>query len=144
MEATRPRVTLSALIAFATEWFTAALFLLGTLVIAVLVVRELRVAPRPNTAPAEPTSSVPSVPAEAVSIPALALGQANEIKVGDAMTDAVARLGTSVRLIKQSTERGPLGQREIRTYQLAGTSFILVFEPFERRGALRVAAIYLV
>jgi len=39
--------------------------------------------------------------------------------------------------------RGPLGAREIRSYQLAGTKFILVFEPFERRGEPRVAAIYL-
>ena len=36
-----------------------------------------------------------------------------------------------------------VGVREVRAYQLAGTKFILVFEPFERHGAPRVAAIYL-
>ena len=36
-----------------------------------------------------------------------------------------------------------LGPREVRSYQLAGTTFILVLEPFERGGAQRVAGIYM-
>jgi hypothetical protein len=83
------------------------------------------------------------MPADAVSVPTLMLGAGNEIRVGDARDAALARLDKTVTLIKQSEERGPLGAREIRAYQLAGTNFILVFEPFERRGAPRVAAIYL-
>jgi acyl-homoserine-lactone acylase len=37
----------------------------------------------------------------------------------------------------------PLGPRTIRTYERQGTRFLLVFEPFERKGAPRVAGIYL-
>ena len=46
-------------------------------------------------------------------------------------------------LVRQSEERGPLGPRETRVLQLGGTNFILVFEPFERKGESKVAAIYL-
>jgi hypothetical protein len=130
------------------DWLTAAALLGATVLVGVLVVRELRVAPRAAAATTEPVSATSvSVPSDAVSVPTLMLGAGNEIRVGDARGDALARLdavvGETVTLVKQAEERGPLGAREIRAYQLAGTRFILVFEPFERRGAPRVAAIYL-
>jgi hypothetical protein len=126
------------------DWLTAAALLGATVLVGVLVVRELRVAPRAAAATTEPVSATSvSVPSDAVSVPTLMLGAGNEIRVGDARGDALARLDATVTLVKQAEERGPLGAREIRAYQLAGTSFILVFEPFERRGAPRVAAIYL-
>jgi|SRR5437899_2514183 len=138
MEATRPRSTLSG------DWFIAAALLAATLVVGVLVVRELRVAPRAVASASEPVSATSvSVPSDAVSVPTLLLGAGNEIRVGDARADALARLGAGVTLVTQAEERSPLGIREVRAYQLAGTKFILVFEPFERRGAPRVAAIYL-
>ena len=40
-------------------------------------------------------------------------------------------------------DRGSLGERLTRFYEYAGARFILVFEPFERNGEMRVAAIYL-
>ena len=131
IDATRTRLS------FTGEWLTAALFLAATLIVAVLVVRELRTTPPP-----EPAPTATAVPSDAVSVPTLVLGP-NEIRVGDLEADALARLDRSVTLVKQSTERGPLGARSVRWYQLSGTSFILVFEPFERRGTPRVAAIYL-
>jgi hypothetical protein len=138
MEATRPRPSVSG------DWFIAAALLAATLLVAVLVVRELRVAPRAVPSAAEPASSSSvSVPPDAVSVPTLMLGAGNEIRVGDARGDALARLDAAVRLVNQGEDRGPLGVREVRAYELAGTKFILVFEPFERRGAPRVAAIYL-
>lgn len=137
MEATRPRPSISG------DWFIAAALLAATLLVGVLVVRELRVAPRVAGA-AEPVNAVAvAVPPDAVSVPTLLLGAGNEIRVGDARAEALARLDASVTLASQTEERGPLGVREVRAYQLAGTKFILVFEPFERRGAPRVAAIYL-
>jgi len=138
MEATRRRSSVSG------DWLIAAALLGATLLVGVLVVRELRVAPRRTAGTPEPVSATSvSVPADAVSVPTLMLGAGNEIRVGDGRDDALARVGAAVTLVKQIEERGPLGVREIRTYQLAGTSFILVFEPFERRGAPRLAAIYL-
>jgi len=138
MEATRPRPNISG------DWFIAAALLAATLLVGVLVVRELRGAPRAVAGAAEPaTAAAVAVPPDAVSVPALLLGAGNEIRVGDARGEALARLDASVTLVSQAAERGPLGVREVRAYQLAGTKFILVFEPFERRGAPRVAAIYL-
>lgn len=137
-EATRTRLS------FTGEWLTAALFLAATLVVVVLVVRELRTTPQGVAASGAPEAAptATTVPSDAVSVPTLMLGT-KEIRVGDLEADALARLDAQVRLVKQSTERGPLGERSIRSYQLSGTSFILVFEPFERRGAPRLAAIYL-
>jgi hypothetical protein len=138
MEATRPRSSLSG------DWFIAAALLAATLLVGVLVVRELRVAPRAVTAASEPVGATSvSVPSDAVSVPTLMLGAGKEIRVGDPRVETLARLDAAVTLVKQAEEQGPLGVREIRAYQLAGTKFILVFEPFERRGAPRVAAIYL-
>jgi hypothetical protein len=134
IEATRTRLS------FTGEWLTAALFLAATLIVAVLVVRELRTPAPPRVS--EPAPTATTVPPDAVSVPTLMLGT-NEIRVGDLEADALARLDRSVTLVKQSTERGPLGERSVRWYQLSGTGFILVFEPFERRGEPRVAAIYL-
>ena len=138
MEATRPRPSLSG------DWFIAAALLAATLLVGVLVVRELRGAPRAVAGAPEPTTPANvAVPLDAVSVPTLLLGAGNEIRVGDPRAEALARLDASVTLVSQAEERGPLGMREVRTYQLSGTKFILVFEPFERRGAPRVAAIYL-
>ena len=138
MEATRPRPSLSG------DWLTAAALLAATLLVGMLVVRELRGAPRAVAGAGE--SSTPAnvaVPPDAVSVPTLLLGAGNEIRVGDPRADALARIDASVTLASQAEDQGPLGMREVRAYQLAGTRFILVFEPFERRGAPRVAAIYL-
>jgi hypothetical protein len=127
---------------FSGEWLTAALLLVGTLLVGLLIIRELRVAPVATSG--EPVSSSPTaVPADAVSVPTLMVGGAHEIKVGDRAADALKQLVAPVTMIKETTERGPIGTREIRLYQLAGTQFILVFEPFERQGEPRVAAIYL-
>lgn len=130
-------------ISFSGEWLTAVVLLLGTLLVGLLIVRELRVAPAAGGGSTEPASSVAAVPTDAVSVPTLMVGGDHEIKVGDRAADALTQLGASVTLVKQTEERGPIGAREIRSYQLAGTRFIIVFEPFERRGELRVAAIYL-
>ena len=105
----------------------------------------LRGVPQAFSGPAEPpaVSTSEAVPPEAVSVPALMLGAANEIRVGDRADAAVSRLDAGVVLVKTTVEGGPLGPREVRSYELSGTRFILVFEPFERRGEPRVAAIYL-
>jgi len=127
---------------FSSEWLTAAVFLLGTVLVGLLIVRELRVTPA--AAAREPAaSSLPAVPPDAVSVPTLMVGGAHEIKVGDRAADALRQLGAAVKLVKQTTEQGPIGTREIRSYRLATTDFIIVFEPFERKGEMRVAAIYL-
>ncbi len=135
MDATREHVSVSA------EWLTAAVFLVATVVVALLVVREMRVLPA--TAPPPATSDSVEVPVDAVSVPSLALRESEQIRVGDAVEPTVARLEHTASLERRGIGRGPFGAREVRAYTIAGTRFYIVFEPFELRGAPRVAAIYL-
>ena len=136
LEATRTRISFSA------EVLTAALFLSATVLVGLLIVRELRVAPRAAArADASPVTS-DAVPPEAVSVPALTFG-VHEIRVGDAEAAVLGRLDASIALAKNTVESGPLGPRVIRAYELAGLRFILVAEPFERGGEPRLSAIYL-
>jgi hypothetical protein len=140
MQATRARPHFAP----AAEWVVAAVFLLATLGVAGLIVRELRTvtrAPQPVEVVA-PASVLPAaVPDRAVSVPALMLLDGVQVHVGDTM----ARVDQAVAVTpsRQAVDRGALGERVTRFYDRQGTSFILVFEPFERDGALRVAAIYL-
>jgi hypothetical protein len=108
----------------------AAIVLL--VVVAALLVRELRVA-RSIAAAAEPASAAEEV----VSVPALVLSPGREIRVGDAKPDTLANVQAQT-LVKRTEERGAFGAREVRAY----AGFTLVFEPFERAGEPRVAAIY--
>jgi hypothetical protein len=138
MDVTRTRLS------WAGDWLTAAAFLVGTLLVVLLIVRELRGTPGANPdarSSLSPTSA--AVPAEAVSVPTLMLGEAHELRVGDRAADAIAHLEQKVTLLSRVTERGPFGDREIRSYRLASTRFIVVLEPFERAGEPRVAGIYL-
>jgi hypothetical protein len=136
-EATRARLS------FAGEWLTAAAFLITTVLVGVLIVRQLRVAPQalsiPGEAAAPTAASASVVPLDAVQTPSLVVSATGEIRVGQIRADALATLDASAKLLKETTERGPLGPREVRSYQ----GFTLVFEPFERRGEPRLAAIYL-
>jgi hypothetical protein len=142
MEATRIRVRLAP----ALEWFVAAVFLLATLGVASLIVRELRTAPAsptPVAAAAMPAALPVAVPARAISVPVLLLIDGRQVRVGDTVEQVAKTLGRAAEVGTQVVDRGALGERLTRFYEHQGTRFLLVFEPFERRGALRVAAIYL-
>jgi len=145
MDAVRPsaRFRLAPLV----EWLIAAAFLCATVAVASLVVREMQGPARISAATpaARPlVASIPaSVPARAVSVPVLPFIDGKEIRVGDTAVDVAARLGRGAEVGRQDVDRGTLGERLTRVYEYAGSKFILVFEPFERNGASRVAAIYL-
>jgi hypothetical protein len=142
MEATRARVRLAP----ALEWLVAAVFLVATLGVASLIVRELRTAPAavgPGAVVAMPAALPAAVPARAISVPLLLLVDGRQVKVGDSVEDVARVLGRAAEVGTQVVDRGALGERLTRYYDHEGTRFLLVFEPFERNGALRVAAIYL-
>lgn len=128
------------------EWLIAAAFLSATVAVGAMIVRELRVpAPVRSAVTARPgVTTIPSaVPARAVSVPVLPLGDGSELKIGETVPAVAARLGRAAEVGKQEVDRGSLGERLTRFYEYAGSRFILVFEPFERNGEARLAAIYL-
>ena len=130
------------------EWLVAAAFLIATIAVGSLIVRELRSpAVRVRVAPAAARPLVASIPAavppRAVSVPVLPFADGKEIRVGETFSAVAARLGRAAESGRQEVDRGALGERITRFYEYAGAHFIVVFEPFERNGEQRVAAIYL-
>jgi hypothetical protein len=129
------------------EWVVAVLFLGATFAVGSMILAQLRpgASPQSTAATARPlVASMPaSVPARAVSVPVLPFLDGKEIKVGDTVSDVSARLGRAAEVGRQEVDRGSLGERLTRFYEYGGSRFILVFEPFERNGEARVAAIYL-
>jgi len=141
MDALRVRV------APVVEWIVAAAFLAATLLVASQILGALH-APRPvlRVAPvARPVlKGTPAViPDRAVSVPVLPFSDGKEVRVGDTASAVAARLGRAAEEGQQYTDQGSIGERLTRFYEYAGLRFILVYEPFERKGEPRVAAIYL-
>jgi hypothetical protein len=142
MQATRVRFHLGP----AVEWAVAAVFLLCTLSVASLIVRELRTVPRAAqpVVTAAPATALPvAVPARAVSVPSLLLRDGRQIRVGDTLAHVNGITPWRPAPGLETVDRGALGERLTRAYEYQGTSFVVVFEPFERAGVPRVAAIYL-
>ena len=128
------------------EWLIAAAFLVATFVVGSLVLREIRFRPPARTLPAARplvASIPPAVPARAVSVPVLPFLDGKEIRIGETVSAVASRLGRAAEIGRQDVDRGSLGERLTRFYEYSGARFILVFEPFERNGEARVAAIYL-
>ncbi len=137
-----PRFRINAIV----EWLIAAAFLFATLAVAALILSELRATPARGAVPETPSLVVTTpaaVPARAVSVPVLPFIDGKEIKVGESFAAVVARLGRAAEVGRQEVDRGPFGERVTRFYEYGGSRFIVVYEPFERNGEVRVAAIYL-
>jgi hypothetical protein len=137
-------------IAAALEWLVAVAFLFATVAVVGMILSELRARPRPRPSvaaavqPAAIPAAVPAViPARAVSVPVLPFGDGKELRVGDTLSVVAARLGRAAENGKQVVEPGGLGERLTRFYEYGGWHFIVVFEPFERNGEMRIASIYL-
>jgi len=140
----RPRFRLGPVV----EWLIAAAFLFATFAVGSLIFRELRPAAAPvRVAPAQPrllVASIPAaVPARAVSVPVIPFIDGQEVRVGETMTAVAERLGRAAEVGRQEVDRGTFGERLTRFYDYAGSRFILVFEPAEQNGELRVSGIYL-
>lgn len=134
----------------AVEWVVAAIFLLATLAVGSLVLRELRAAASvvPDTTRAAAlvtaSSALPAhVPGKAVSVPLLILAPEKEIRVGDTASRVAVMLGREAETGVQQSDIGPVGERTTRYYDYSGTRFALVFESPDRGTSLKVTAIYL-
>jgi len=143
MEATHQRFT------SIIEWAVAVAFIAALLVVGSLVVREFRTVRGLTTVSASVRDAVRApaapvgVPPRAISVPMLLLSDGNEVRVGETISAIVERFGQHAIVGKQAVERAAHGQRVTRFYEHVGTSFVLVFEPFEANAEPRVAAIYL-
>ncbi len=132
----------------AVEWVVAAVFLLATLAVGSLVLRELRAAAS-ATPPATLSATVTAaalpahIPEKAVSVPLLILAPEKEIRVGDTAAHVAAVLGREAETGVQQSDIGPLGERTTRFYDFSGTRFALVYESPEKGGSHKVTAIYL-
>ena len=141
----RPRFRLGPIL----EWFVAALFLFATFAVGSLIFKELRPSASPAVRAAVPAarpivaSIPPAVPARAVSVPVLPFIDGKELRVGETVGTVAAKLGRAAESGRQEVDRGSFGERLTRFYEYAGSSFILVFEPLERNGEVRVSAIFL-
>jgi hypothetical protein len=142
MDAVRARV------GSAVEWVVAAVFLLATLAVGSLVLRELRatasVTPAAASAATVAAAAAPAhIPEKAVSVPLLILAPEKEIRVGDTAARVATVLGREAETGVQQSDIGPLGERTTRFYDFSGTKFALVYESPDKGGTLKVTAIYL-
>jgi len=132
----------------AVEWVVAALFLLATLAVGSLVLRELRAAasatPAATMSATVTAAALPAhIPEKAVSVPLLILAPEKEIRVGDTAARVAAVLGREAETGVQQSDIGPAGERTTRFYDFSGTRFALVYESSEKGGSHKVTAIYL-
>jgi hypothetical protein len=125
------------------EWAIAALFLVASVGVASLALRELRATAAVNS----PASSAFAVEApagladRAVSVQHLLLSAGKEVRVGVTLAEVANALGRSAETGVERADIGPLGERVTRFYDYAGTRFALVFEKVG--GQPRVTAIYI-
>ena len=129
------------------EWMIAAAFLAATVVVGSLILHDIRVPAVGASGDAHEltlVSAMPAaVPAGAVSVPVLPFGDGKQVHVGEDAAEVAATLGRAAETGRQAVDGGVLGDRVTRFYEYGGFRFILVYEPFERQGALRVGSIYL-
>ncbi|HEX6975943.1 MAG TPA: hypothetical protein VF147_16165 [Vicinamibacterales bacterium] len=134
-------------LAAALEWVVAAAFLAATIAVASLLYHDLKIQPRhaaPSAVAESPlAASVPPwVPEQALSVPVLPLVGGKELRIGDTVSSVAERLGRAAESGRQEVDRGRNGERLTRFYEYSGSRFILVFEPLERNGDAKLAAIY--
>lgn len=124
------------------EWAVAALFLLASVGVASLALRELRATAAVNPPAAAFAVEAPASVAErAVSVQHLLLAAGKEVRVGLTLTEVATTLGRSAETGVERADIGQLGERVTRFYDYAGTRFALVFEKVQ--GQSRVTAIYI-
>jgi hypothetical protein len=128
------------------EWLIAASFLAATVAVGAMILEELKVTTRraPTVAAAPAAVNVPAViPAKSVSVPILPFRDGKELRIGDTLAMVAEKLGRAAEIGRQVVDKGSLGERLTRFYEYAGARFVVVFEPLERDGEIKVAAIYL-
>ena len=128
------------------EWLAAAAVVAALAALGSIVAREIRTVNA--VTPVIAVESLPDAPPaaggplRAVSVPMLLLSDGFAIRVGERLDSVTARLTNASEIRPEVAEPSPAGQRLTRFYEYGGSRFVLVFEPFEPKGELRIAAIY--
>jgi hypothetical protein len=124
------------------EWAVAALFLIASVGVASLAMRELRASASVASPLPVFSGAAPAGLAErAVSVQHLLLSAGKEVRVGMSLAEVVTSLGRAAETGEERADVGPLGDRVTRFYDYGGTRFALVFE--QVKGQPRVTAIYI-
>ena len=128
----------------AAEWTAAAVFLIATVAVGLLIVREMSwidrpVTVRPQTLPAAVPAGLPTL---SIPVPSLKLPGAGELRLGDTLEKVSSMLGREAETGVQVVEEGRTGARLTRGYEFGRIRFTIVFEPFERYGSFRIVGIY--
>jgi hypothetical protein len=128
----------------AAEWAVAVVFLVATVGVSVLIIREMTTIGQPVNPPPQMSPSVVPAGLPAVSIPVslLKLPGGRELRLGDTLEKVSSLLGREAETGVQVVEQGRMGTRLTRGYEYAHIRFTIVFEPFERNAEFRVAGIY--
>ena len=128
------------------EWAVAAVVVATLAALGSIAAREIRTLNAVTPVIAGETLPDPAVPAgipsRAVSVPMLLLENGLTVRVGEELETVALRL-SGAETLPQAVERAPNGERLTRFYEFGGERFVLVFEPTERKGEPRIAAIYL-
>ncbi len=130
----------------AAEWTAAVVFLVATVGVGLLIIREITVIDRPT--PVRPPVTTPAtlpagLPALSIPVPSLRLPGAGELRLGDTLDKVSTMLGREAETGVQVVEQARTGTRLTRGYEWAHIRFTIVFEPFERNGEFRIAGIYI-
>ncbi len=129
----------------AAEWTVAVLFLVATLGVTILIVREMTTIGAPARGVAQPASPsvVPAgLPALSIPVPVLRLPDNRELRLGDTLEKVSSVLGREAETGAQVVEQGRTGTRLTKGYEYGRIRFTIVFEPFEKNGEFRIAGIY--
>ena len=127
------------------EWLLAAGFMLGALAAVAIGVRDfhtVRAIPPVSAEEAPAPEPPPVVPPRAVSVPLLSLPDGQVLRIGDAASQILERLGVWAQIGGDSFDRDGVTERITRFYEYSGARFALVFEPARSDAAPRVVAIY--
>ncbi len=139
MDAVRLRLTQAA------EWTVAVVFLVATVGVTFMIVREMTSIGRPadrSQPGVTPAVAPAALPALSIPVSRLRLPGAREIRLGDSLERVSSVLGREAETGVQVAEQGRTGTRLTRGYEFGRVRFMLVFEPFEQNGEFRVAGIY--
>ena len=129
----------------AAEWTIAAVFLLATVGVGLLIMREMTAIDRPvsNRPPVGAPGVVPAgLPPLSIPVSSLRLAGAGELRLGDTLEKVSGMLGREAETGEQVAGEARTGTRLTRGYEYARIRFTIVFEPFERNGEFRIAGIY--